>query len=76
MEDLKKQFKALLIQSLDNENEAARELAKEAAIKFASNFTEEQILSQGCTKGKCRSAPISAAGQTEIGKSAFRLEQQ
>ena len=43
MEDLKKQFKALLIQSLDNENEAARELAKEAAIKFASNFTEEQM---------------------------------
>jgi len=43
MEELEKKFKGLLIQSLDNENEAARELAKEAAIKLASNFTEKQM---------------------------------
>jgi hypothetical protein len=43
MEDLRIQFKKLLIESFDNENEAARELAKETAIKLASNFTEEQM---------------------------------
>ena len=43
MEELEKKFKGLLIQSLDNENEAARELAAETAVKVASNFTEEQL---------------------------------
>ena len=37
------QFHELLTQALENENEAARELARETAIKAASNFTEEQM---------------------------------
>ena len=43
MQVTEEQFKKLLAQALENENEAARELAKEAAIKAASNFTEEQM---------------------------------
>jgi len=44
MQVTEEQFKELLTQALENENEAARELAKEAAIKAASNFTEEQMV--------------------------------
>lgn len=43
MKTLEDQFKALLVESISNDNEAARELAKEAAIKFASNFTEPEM---------------------------------
>lgn len=41
---LEEQFKKLLIESLDNENEAARELAQEAAIRMASSFTEARLV--------------------------------
>lgn len=44
MQLLEKQFKELLVQSLTNKNEAARELAQETAIKVASNFTEERLI--------------------------------
>jgi hypothetical protein len=44
MQVTEEQFKELLTQALENENEAARELAKEAAIKAASNFTEDQMV--------------------------------
>jgi len=44
MQLIEKQFKELLVQSLTNENEAARELAQETAIKVASNFTEERLI--------------------------------
>ena len=44
MQLLEKQFKELLVQSLTNESEAARELAQETAIKVASNFTQERLI--------------------------------
>jgi hypothetical protein len=44
MQTLEEQFKKLLIESLDNDNEAAKELAQEAAIKMASNFTEARLV--------------------------------
>jgi hypothetical protein len=73
MQVLENQFKELLIQALTNENEAAREIAQETAIKVAGNFTESRLkeliaeFSKENIENRWYADPISGVGQNEIG---------